>query len=277
MQEIKKSIVESLDGFDIELFSYLPYILQDLWEIGADPLIMLNLITGNISNKNLRILDLGCGKGAVSINVAKEIECTIKGIDAMPDFIESAKKYAKEFNVEDKCDFEAGDIRIKIKELKDFDVIILGAIGSVFGDLYSTLKNLSGSLNSSGYVLLDDGYIQDESLTNYNRCLRKTDFYNQITYAGFEIVQEIIFEKDAIEDSDKIIYDSIEKRISELIKEYPDKKKLFNGYLKSQEYENYILANELITGTWLLQLKSKSPPHLRVAATAEQGLGDLGV
>jgi SAM-dependent methyltransferase len=277
MQEIKKSIVESLDGFDIELFSYLPYILQDLWEIGADPLIMLNLITGNISNKNLRILDLGCGKGAVSINVAKEIECTIKGIDAMPDFIESAKKYAKEFNVEDKCDFEAGDIRIKIKELKDFDVIILGAIGSVFGDLYTTLKNLTASLNSSGYVLLDDGYIPDESPTNYNRCLRKTDFYHQITYAGFEIVQEIIFEKDAIEDSDKIIYDSIEKRISELIKEYPDKKKLFNGYLKSQEYENYILANELITGTWLLQLKSKSPPHLRVAATAEQGLGDLGV
>ena len=65
MEETKKSILESLDGSDPELFPYLPYLLQDLWEIGADPLSMLSLIRENIPNKKLTILDLGCGKGAV--------------------------------------------------------------------------------------------------------------------------------------------------------------------------------------------------------------------
>ena len=254
MDELEKSIVESLDGKDPELFPYLPYILQDLWEIGADPSTMVTLIRENITKNKLSILDLGCGKGAVSVNLAREFDCVVKGVDAMPDFIESARHYAIQFNVHDKCDFETGDIRIKIKELKDFDVIILGAIGSVFGNLFTTLKTLTSSLNPEGYVLLDDGFIPDESQTNYDRCLRKTDFYAQISDAGYKIVQEIIFTRDFIEDSDNIIYDSIEKRISELINEFPDKKELFYGYLKSQEYENHMLANELITGTWLLQL-----------------------
>jgi len=207
MEDLRKSIVESLDGFDVELYPYLPYILQDLWEIGTDPSIIVTLIKNNIRRSNLRILDLGCGKGAVSVHVAEEIECMVTGIDAMPDFIESAKNYAIQFNVQDKCDFETGDIRVRIKELKDFDVIILGAIGFVFGDLYNTLQIITESIKPSGYVLLDDGYIPDELQTNYNRCLRKNGFYNQIDSAGFEIIQEVIFEKELIEESDNFIYD----------------------------------------------------------------------
>jgi hypothetical protein len=44
MEEIKKSVVDSLDGNNVELFQHLPYILQDLWEIGADPSIIVSLI-----------------------------------------------------------------------------------------------------------------------------------------------------------------------------------------------------------------------------------------
>jgi SAM-dependent methyltransferase len=232
MEDFKKSIVESLNGFDVELYPFLPYILQDLWEFGTDSSIIVALIKDNIRGNNLRILDLGCGKGAVSVHIAEEIECTVKGIDAMPDFIESAKNYAKQFNVQDKCDFETGDIRVRIKELKDFDVIVLGAIGSVFGDLYNTLRIITESIKPSGYVLLDDGYLPEELLTNYNRCLRQNSFYNQITTAGFDIIQEVIFEKEFIEESDSCIYDSIKKRINELRIKYPNKKEIFDEYLK---------------------------------------------
>jgi protein-L-isoaspartate O-methyltransferase len=256
MEEIKKSVVESLDGVEVELFSYLPYILQDLWEIGSDPSIMLSLIKENIENKKLRILDLGCGKGAVSINLAKELKYSVKGIDAIPEFIESAKKYAEIYQVNDLCEFEAGDIRTKIKELKDFDVIILGAIGPILGNLYETLNILTEALNIQGYVLLDDAYIEDKSQTQYNRCSRKTDFYNQIKAAGFEVIHEIIMNKNSIEDSDKSIYKSIEKRVNELIIQYPENRDLFLDYLRSQEYENHMLENELVSGSWLLRLKS---------------------
>ena len=136
--------------------------------------------------------------------------------------------------------------------MEGFDLVILGAIGPIKRNLQRTLKTITSSLNARGYVLLDDGYMADESSTHYDRCLRKPDFYTRIKTAGFKIIQEVIPGKDAIEDSDKIILDSIKKRANELMMKYPEKKEIFKGYLRSQEYGNYILANEMILGTWLL-------------------------
>ena len=253
MKNLNESVVESLDGFQTELLPYLPYLLQDLWEIGADPNTMISLIKQYISLDKLNILDLGCGKGAVSIKIAQEINCTILGIDALHEFIKSARDYAKKYNVDYKCKFELGDIRVRIKELAGFDIIILGAIGPVLGDLVTTLKTLAKSLNSEGYVLLDDGYIDDNAKTKYDRCLRRTEFYKQIKGAGYEIIHEEIFAKDMVENSDIYIYNSIKRRANELIDKLPDKREILEGYLKSQEFENKMLENEIITGTWLLK------------------------
>jgi hypothetical protein len=44
MKTIEESIVIAMDGSDKELFPFLPIILQDLWEIGADPEAIIKLI-----------------------------------------------------------------------------------------------------------------------------------------------------------------------------------------------------------------------------------------
>jgi len=61
MKSIEESVViTSMDGADAEIFPYLPYILQDTWEIGASPEIIAELIEKHIPvPSNLRILDLG--------------------------------------------------------------------------------------------------------------------------------------------------------------------------------------------------------------------------
>lgn len=41
MKTIEESVVTAMDGPDKELFPFIPYILQDLWEIGADPEVIL--------------------------------------------------------------------------------------------------------------------------------------------------------------------------------------------------------------------------------------------
>ena len=51
----------------------------------------------------------------------------MKGIDLMPEFIEYAKQKAKEFNVDDLCDFLIGDINEAVKIEKDYDCVIFGA------------------------------------------------------------------------------------------------------------------------------------------------------
>ena len=70
-KEIEEKLAVSLSAETTELLPFLPYLLQDFWELGSDPVVMSELISKyvNISEKT-RILDLACGKGAVTVKVA---------------------------------------------------------------------------------------------------------------------------------------------------------------------------------------------------------------
>jgi SAM-dependent methyltransferase len=254
MKSIEESVVTAMDGSDKELFPYLPYILQDLWEIGADPEIIISLIGKHfINHDRLKILDLGCGKGAVSIKAVKKFGCTCYGIDAIPEFISYARKKALEFKVEHLCRFEIGDIRLKIKSLPAFDIIILGAIGPVFGDYYTTLTTLSECLNDNGVFIIDDGYIENNSDYSHPLIQKQETIIQQVHSAGMQLIEEEIINQDEIKDSDDYIFGNLNRRCFELIDRYPEKKNLFTNYIKKQEEENDVLENKVICSTMVIK------------------------
>lgn len=81
-------------------------MLQDFWELGSDSQIMIKLINKYVPlSENTKILDLACGKGAVSVGLALRLRIKVKGIDIIPEFIEYATQKAKEFAVDGLCDF----------------------------------------------------------------------------------------------------------------------------------------------------------------------------
>ncbi len=256
MKTIEESVVTGMDGSDKELFPFLPYILQDLWEIGADPDAIISLISKQFKKyDDLKVLDLGCGKGAVSVKVSQKLGCTCYGIDAIPEFIEFAKAKADELKVKHLCTFETGDIRDKIKQLTDYDIIILGAIGPVFGDYYKTLTTLSKCINKNGIFIIDDGYIDDNSNYNHPLMLKKNTILQQIEKAGMELVDNDIMDRQDIKDSDDYIFTNLKKRSYELIEKYPDKQNLFLDYIKQQEIENDVLENKVIGTTIVIKKK----------------------
>ena len=99
MKIIEESIATAMDfGQDTAIVPFLPYILQNFWELGTPPEIVINLIQKHCENyPNLNVLDLGCGKGAVSIKIALALKSNCYGIDGIPEFIETSKVKAKEF------------------------------------------------------------------------------------------------------------------------------------------------------------------------------------
>ncbi|MBU1014709.1 MAG: hypothetical protein KKG99_17070 [Bacteroidetes bacterium] len=79
MKPLKESEVIVMDGSDMKLYPFLPFILQDIWKIGADPDAIIISISKHFDNvSGLKVFDLGCGKGAVSILRPKV--CVIKKI-----------------------------------------------------------------------------------------------------------------------------------------------------------------------------------------------------
>jgi SAM-dependent methyltransferase len=253
MKTIKESVVNAMDGNDAALYPYLPYILQDLWEFGADPDIFKALIRKHCDHySELHILDLGCGKGASSVKLAQTFDCRCLGIDAVKEFIHDARMKARAYGVVHLCTFEQGDIRDRVGKLRDFDIILLGAIGPVLGDYYQTLTTLAPCLADNGLIMIDDGYIEADSDYTHPMILRKDTLLEQIKESGMRLVDEVIVDKEYINEEDGRIFNKIYNRCYELIDKYPDKRDLFEDYIKKQEEENDVLENKMICSVMVI-------------------------
>lgn len=256
MQSLQESVVTAMDGSDVALFPFLPYILQDLWEIGASPKVIIGLVRKHTKNySNLRVLDLGCGKGAVSIKLAKEFNCKCFGIDAIKEFIDEANAKAGEFGVDHLCQFAVADIRERIIALTRFDIIILGAIGPVFGDYFSTLTILSKCLTENGIIIIDDGYIENESEYIHPLIQKQEIILRQIKNSGMRIIDQVIINKNEIKDADDQIFANLKKRCQELIEKHPQQKELFENYIINQDEANDVLETKIVCATMVIRKK----------------------
>lgn len=255
MENLRKSVLKSLDGKNDNLYPFLPYLLQDLWEMGTSAEIILTLLKKHRINqrRDVRILDLGCGKGAISVNLAKTFGFHVHGIDGMPEFIKDANVWAEKYDVSHLCRFEVGDIRLQVNQLEGHDVIILGSIGPVFGQVEETLKSVKSCLKRNGYVIIDDGYIPDDSKINLQHYPTRSEALIQIQNSHFDVVEEHVIDQSYVKESDAVIFERIHHRVIELKSKYPEKGYLFEQYLKTQEEENDILENHVQCVTWLLR------------------------
>ena len=255
----KEKLAASLSADTTELLPFLPYLLQDFWELGSDPTVMTNLIKKyvDISDKT-KILDLACGKGAVSVKVAQKLKVKVKGIDLTPEFIEYAEDKAKEFNVDDLCEFLIADINDAVKTETDYDCVVFGAAGlNVLGGIKEALVKLKATVKTGGYILIEEGYIPEDGS-------REDIKYNAEAYfplqhwldlfkeTGLELVETDSGHSEGNLDSQTGL-SAITKRANELIKKYPDKKAIFEGYISNQQNEYNDIDNSLVCVTWCLK------------------------
>lgn len=251
MKTLEESIAIAMDSSrDTAIVPFLPYILQDFWEIGTPPDIIIELVRKHCENySRLEVLDLGCGKGAVSVKLAEALKCSCYGIDGIPEFIETSKEKAKEYGVDTLCRFETGDIREKIKDIGRFDVIILGAIGQVFGNYYATLSILSDHLAEGGVVVINDAYIEDSSTFEHSAVLPYREILNQIGQAEMELIDECTEGANAYTEE----FENLQRRCRELMAKYPDKTTLFEDFIRAQSEEYDVLENEIIGSVMVIK------------------------
>jgi len=258
-KETEEKLVRSLSWETTDLLPFLPYLLQDFWELGSDPELIADVIDKHISvSDKTRILDLACGKGAVTVKVAHQLRVRVKGIDLMPEFIEYAVSKANEFGVESLCEFVLDDINEAVKTEKDYDCVVFGAAGvEVFGGAAAALQKLKSTVKPGGYILIEEGYIPDEGKREDIRY--NADAYYPLQHwldlfkeAGLELVESASGHSEGDFDAETGLA-AITGRANELIEKYPDKKELFDGYVRNQRDEYADIGDSLATVTWVLR------------------------
>ena len=256
MSTTEEKLACSLTADTIELIPFLPYLLQDLWELGSDPEEMTRLIRKNLTvSEDTKILDLACGKGAVSIKIAKSLNVRVYGLDLLPDFIAYAKNKAKEMGVDSLCSFGQRDVNEAVKEEKGYDCVILGATGNILGDPKETLKKLSGTVRPGGFILIDEVYLaeghENMDMKWAYEHMTRGQWAHVFAELGLRLTAETMDERDYDFEAETR---AIAARARELGEKYPEKRVMFEKYVQNQMDECNDLENSLVGVTLMLQV-----------------------
>ncbi|MCL2796859.1 MAG: class I SAM-dependent methyltransferase [Firmicutes bacterium] len=255
-KEIEQKLARALGAEDTELLPFLPYLLQDLQNLGTPEKPVIDMLKSHIPDiANGKVLDLGAGKGCVGIPVAKETGASVHLVDAFSEFIECAVTKAMEEGIAN-CTFTAEDITQTVKSARGYDLVMLLSVGNIFGDFtsLSTLNALKQTVKKGGYILIEESYFEDAPFEVKCQAKYETlaDWRRSFELAGVTLVAQ--YNEWGTEDG--IDFDSdnayIAARAAELSEKYPDKKALFEGYVQSQLNECDDLGR-LQTAIWLLK------------------------
>jgi len=255
LDRIEQSISNSLE-VDKHLLPYMPFLLQDLWALGSSVEYIIDIVGSlNLPFNLTKVLDLGCGKGAVSIQIASKFGFNVVGVDVMVAFLEDARKKASEHNVSHLCQFINQDIMEYVSVEHEFDLVILASLGGILGSFKNTIAKLRTQVRSGGYMLIDDGYLREVSSINrkgYEHYKRHDGTISELTAFNDLLLKEINTTDLSLKINDEYL-NLIEKRGSELVDKHPELEDDIKSYIDLQAEECDVIKNQIEGAIWLLQ------------------------
>jgi ubiquinone/menaquinone biosynthesis C-methylase UbiE len=251
----RQSVANSLET-ETSLLPYMPYLLQDMWALGSAVDLLLDEIGMlKVASPQPQVLDLGCGKGAVSVQIAARYGYGVTGVDAMPSFLKNAHDKAAEFNMSDLCTFIEQDILTYTKENHDFDMVILASLGGIFGSNQQTVATLRSQVKTGGYIIVDDGYLKQQKSINRKGYGHYHDYEHtvkELTALNDQLISEVSTTAASIQINDEYLK-VIEYRGRQLIEQHPEIEQELLKYIESQREECDVLNNEIEGMIWVLK------------------------
>jgi cyclopropane fatty-acyl-phospholipid synthase-like methyltransferase len=252
----EQSISKSLETRP-ELLPYLPELLVDLWALGSSPDLIVEILRPlNLPSSSTRALDLGCGKGAVSITLARELGFRVVGIDACKAFLEEAERKAAEFNVSELCQFEFGDIRKSIKAAENFDIAVYASMGNVLGSFDECVGKLRGTIRPGGYIVIDDGFLENPIIIKrggYEHYLPHDETLKQLTSQGNTLFQELLLTEEETRSINEHYIKAMRRRAQTLIQRHPHLHETIPRYIREQAIECELIEKHITGAIWLLK------------------------
>ena len=257
-KDLQDSMSDSMETHR-KMLPYLHLLLKDMWALGSSPEKIIEMVRPlALPADSTRVLDLGCGKGAVCIQLAKNFGFRVVGVDGSAPFLEEARIKAQENSVESQCQFVEQDIREYVKTARNFDVVVLASLGGVFGPYDETVKFLRDTIRNGGFIIIDDGFSKrdvHQRRSGYLHYLPHKKTLNQLTSQGDELVDEIILSDEENSAIDREYIETLKTRSIPLLEQHPELKELVNHYIENQLEECDYIEDNLVGAIWLLQKK----------------------
>jgi len=243
-------------GVHPDLVPHIPVLLGDLWSLGVPSDLVVSLLRPlKLPPLRTRVLDLGCGKGAVGIELARELGYRITGIDIFPFFIEEARIRARERGVEDLCSFIQGDIRRRRKGIGFFDAALLISVGETLGGLEKSVERLREMVGPSGKMVIAEGILRKSAGpgTFHGRYLSRREARDRLVSHGDAILAEKMVPEERTAELYGEYIRALGQGADRICKSSPELEECLRDYISRQEKMCEALKKEVVQTLWVLE------------------------
>ena len=105
-----------------------------------------------------RVLDIASGRGGPAILLARELGCTVEGIEIAPEFHGAAVERAASAGLTGLVSFRLGDASREVLAPGAYDAALCLGASFVFGGLAGTLDALEPCVRPGGHVVVGEPY-----------------------------------------------------------------------------------------------------------------------
>lgn len=239
-----KHLAASLDAEEA-LLPFVPQLLQDLWSLGFSPDAALRLLERNVHEAPPRLVDLGCGKGALLIHLAKRFGWHGRGVDLVPEFIAEARRFAGECGVADAVDFEAKDMGKELTDGGEWDLVLFGFDSEALGELPEALARIAACVAPSGLLMVDLAWAPSGRSVDFPS---ESQVLESAHAAGLRLVDRETLDPAWMATEGSRHLELIRGRAIELARNHPEHSAAFEAYVAEQESENRKLTEEAQCG-----------------------------
>lgn len=256
----KRELVAEAFGAEPELLPLFPALFADFEALGGWPdRVVRALEEATDLSEGALVADLGCGKGAVAIAIARRFGCRVRGVDLFEPFLQAAAEAARAAGVDRLCSFAEGDLRDVIRETESFDAVVFSAVGAgLFGDYAGCVGALRRCLRPGGHLVLCDGFLSrpmapDARPRGYEYYEVHEETVRQLAAHGDRLVREIVVSREELGRQSRRDLASLRRQTRRLSESRPEHRRALEQFLAAQEAEYGFLDACTEESVWLLR------------------------
>jgi 2-polyprenyl-3-methyl-5-hydroxy-6-metoxy-1,4-benzoquinol methylase len=253
---LEEEVAASLDAEDPVLLPLLPALLQDLESLGSDPAEIVEVLREAGLAPGSRVLDLGCGKGATTRAVARELGCYVVGVDGFEPFVAEAERAAAAEGLSKRCHFHHADMRAVVREGVTYDAVLLISVGPLFGDHATTVQALRGCTRPGGFMVVDDMYLapgEGGQVPEYPQYAEHEETLRRLTSHGDRLLLERTSSPEELLAENTRNTAAIARRAEELARVHPEATAALEAFVAHQREECELLETRTVGGLWVLE------------------------
>lgn len=248
LDTLQRSIARSLDLSNAAL-RLAPKLFSALDSLGSSPRRVAGWLAGAGVRPRHRVLDLGCGKGAAAVAIARRCGCQVTGIDGFEPFVQSAWELADARGVGKRCLFRQGDLRtLRTQKAERYDAAIMLGVRPALEAAACLLTHIK----PGGVMVIDDAVC----VRNRGRAPEgetRRELREAFTAMGFAVEREHVMSRSEAKRMEDRLQRELRRSALALRAASPRDARMIDDIVQRQREAAALLQGPLRPALWLLR------------------------